>query len=93
MTWWQGHQHNHQPCHLNEHDELQLVAYIEYMYMVQCTQLVSIKWTQTMAGRLAVHRYTKYKQYICDDPREYLSLRATLYIIPPPPPPIVYGPP
>ena len=52
----------HQPCHLNEHDELQLVAYIEYM--AQCTQLVSIKWIQTMAGRLAVHRYTQYKQYI-----------------------------
>ena len=46
----------HQPCHLNEHDELQLVAYIEYMYMAQCTQLVSIKWTQTMAGQLSVHR-------------------------------------
>ena len=52
----------HQPYHLNEHDELQLVEYIEYM--AQCTQLVSIKWIQTMAGRLAVHRYTKYKQYI-----------------------------
>ena len=48
----------HQPCHLNEHDELQLVAYIEYMHMAQCTQLVSIKWTQTMAGRLSVHGWS-----------------------------------
>ena len=45
----------HQPSHLNEHDELQLVvAYIEYMS--QCAQVVSIERIQTMAGRLAVHR-------------------------------------
>ena len=31
----------HQPYHLNEHDELQLVAYSEYMYMAQCAQSVS----------------------------------------------------
>ena len=52
----------HQPSHLNEHDQLQLVAYIEYM--AQCAQPVYMEWIQTMAGRLAVHRYTTYKQYI-----------------------------
>ena len=50
----------HQPSHLNEHDELQLVVtYIEYMS--QCAQAVSIERIQTMAGRLAVHRYTNHK--------------------------------
>ena len=42
-----------QPSHLNEHDKLQLVAYIKYACPnpgSQCAQLVSIEWIQTMAG-------------------------------------------
>ena len=43
----------HQPSHLNEHNELQLMEYIEYM--AQCAQSVSIELIQTMADRQYIY--------------------------------------
>ena len=42
--------------HLTEHDEGQLIAYIEYM--AGCAQPVSLEWIKAMAGRLATFRYS-----------------------------------